>query len=53
MKKTLLLITSLFLLAILSGCGEKTTGDKVDDAIDSTKNASKEAWDDAKKALGN
>lgn len=39
MKKLLLGISGLCVVVLLSGCGEETTGDKVDKAIDSTKNA--------------
>ena len=53
MKNLLILIVGIFVVLSLSGCGEKTTGEKLDDAVDSTKEASKNAWDDAKKALGN
>ncbi|MEA3288922.1 MAG: hypothetical protein U9Q04_01975 [Campylobacterota bacterium] len=53
MKKFFILLAGLFMVASLSGCGEKTTGEKLDDAVDSTKEASKDAWSDAKKAIGN
>lgn len=49
MKKILLVLTSLFVVVLLTGCGEETTGDKVDKAIDKTKDASKKAADDVKK----
>lgn len=51
MKKALLLLASLFIALSLSGCGEETAGDKLDNAIDSTKEASKGALDSMKKAL--
>lgn len=53
MKNFFILLAGLFMVASLSGCGEKTTGEKLDDAVDSTKEASKDAWSDAKKAIGN
>lgn len=53
MKKVLLAFASLFVVVALSGCGEETAGDKLDKAIDSTKDATSSAVDDMKKALGN
>lgn len=49
MKKILVLLASLFVVVLLTGCGEETTGDKVDKAIDSTKEASEKAADSVKK----
>jgi predicted small lipoprotein YifL len=53
MKKLLTLLATIFVVVTLTGCGEKTAGEKLDDAVDSTKSASKTAWEDAKKAVGN
>jgi outer membrane lipoprotein-sorting protein len=51
MKKTLLILASLFVLITLSGCGEETAGDKLDKAVDSTKEATSNALDSIKKAV--
>ncbi len=53
MKKTILTITGLLLVISLTGCTEETTGDKVDNVIDSTKEVSENAADSIKKAFGN
>ena len=53
MKKLLVVLAGLALMITLSGCGEETAGEKLDKAIDSTKDASSNALDDVKKALGN
>jgi len=53
MKKMILAIAGLFVLICFTGCTEETTGDKVDKAIDSTKDASQNAADSIKKAFGN
>ncbi len=52
MKKIILVIAGMLLVLSFTGC-EKTTGDKVDDAMDSTKDASQNLLDKAKKALDN
>lgn len=49
MKKILLGLSSILVIMFLIGCGEETTGDKVDKAIDSTKEASEKAADSVKK----
>ena len=51
MKKIILAIAGLFVVISLSGCTEETAGDKVDNAIDSTKDASKSAADSIKKVF--
>lgn len=38
-------------LFTLAGCGEKTTGEKVDDAMDKAADKADDAKDDAKKAI--
>ncbi len=53
MKKIILALAGLFIVISLTGCTEETTGDKVDKAIDSTKDASNSAADSIKKAFGN
>jgi predicted small lipoprotein YifL len=52
MKKVLLIVAGLFIVLSLTGCGEETPGEKLDNAIDQTKEASKDAMDEAKKLLG-
>jgi len=49
MRKILIALAGLFVVVLLTGCGEETTGDKVDKAIDSTKEASQKAADSVKK----
>ncbi len=51
MKNIILFLTGLFLAVSLNGCGEETPGEKLDKAIDSTKEASNNAISDIKKAL--
>ena len=53
MKKLLVVLATIIVTLTLSGCGEETAGDKLDKAIDSTKDATSNAVDDVKKALGN
>jgi len=53
MKKVLLPLVSLFVLIALTGCGEETAGDKLDKAMDSTKEATSSALDSIKKAVDN
>ena len=53
MKKTLLLLGTFFVLITLAGCGEETAGDKLDKAMDSTKEATSDALDSLKKAVNN
>ena len=45
------ILLSLFILLVIVGCGEKTTGDKVDNAVDSTKEAASNALDSLKKVV--
>ncbi len=53
MKKLLALLAAFALVLSLSGCEEKekTAGEQLDEAISQTKEASKNALDDMKKAL--
>lgn len=53
MKKIIITLGSLLLMVAFSACGEKTSGEKLDDAIDQTKEASEGALNDIKKALEN
>ena len=53
MKKILVSLASLFVLITLAGCGEETTGDKLDKAMDSTKEATSGALDSLKKSVDN
>jgi len=45
---TLVALTGLFALA---GCGEKTAGEKIDDAVEDAGDAAEDAGDAAKEAL--
>jgi|GEM_PF-2579642 protein involved in sex pheromone biosynthesis len=49
MKKLTMLFAAAATILMLSACQEKSAGEKLDDAIDSTKEASKDAFEDAKK----
>jgi protein involved in sex pheromone biosynthesis len=49
MKKITLFLAAAATILMLSACQEKSTGEKLDDAIDSTKEASKDALEGAKK----
>jgi hypothetical protein len=51
MNKILITLASLFVVVALSGCGEETAGDKLDNAVDSTKEATSNALDSIKKAV--
>jgi len=45
------ILLSLFILFAIVGCGEETTGDKVDNAVDSTKKAASDTLDNLKKVI--
>lgn len=51
MKKLISILAVITVTLFLNGCGEETTGEKLDKAIDSTKDATSNALDDVKKAL--
>jgi len=50
-KKIILAAGAIFVIIALQACKEKTTGEKLDDAIDSAQEKTEKAWDGIKKAI--